>query len=446
MTTRAHRVAVIGAGYVGLTTAACLASLGHRVRCADRDTALIERLRRGQVHILEPGLEDLVCEGLAAGSLRFDGTACDAVAEAESVFLCLPTPAGPAGTPDVSAVMTVTAQIADALGEAAALIVKSTVPPGTAARITALLHRTDVLVISNPEFLREGNAVLDFLHPDRIVIGCDTDGAAGRVAVLYAKIAAPVVFTSTASAELAKYAANSFLALKLSYINEIADLCERTGADIGEVRQVLGHDPRIGASHLRPGPGWGGPCLPKDLTALLHVASAVGSELGLLQAAQAANRRQQRRVVAKASEALGGSLVGKRIALLGLTFKAGTADLRESPAIAVATLLAAKQARVIGYDPAARTSVAGISAAQDPYEAVTGADAAVILTDWPEFRILDWTRIGRLMAGDVVIDTRNQLDPAALDRAELTWIGMGSGGPNSGKRSRSTRSTEAVCR
>lgn len=264
------RISVIGAGYVGLTTAACLASLGHRVRCADRDAALIGRLRHGQIDILEPGLCALVTEGLAAGRLRFDVGTHDAVTDAEAVFLCLPTPAGPGGASDVTAVMTVAAEIADELPHRSAVVIKSTVPPGTAARIAALLGRPDVVVVSNPEFLREGTAVADSLRPDRIVVGCDIDGTGERIARLYAKLPVPVVFTSTASAELAKYAANCFLAVKLSYINEVASLCERTGADIREVAEVLGHDPRIGACYLSPGPGWGGPCLPKDTQAVLQ--------------------------------------------------------------------------------------------------------------------------------------------------------------------------------
>lgn len=430
MTRPASEVAVIGAGYVGLTTAACLASFGHHVRCADRDAALIGRLRRGQIHILETGLGDLVSEGLSTGCLRFDVGARDAVAGAEVVFLCLPTPAGAGGAPDISVVLAVVTQIAGALPAGATVVVKSTVPPGTAAQIESLLGRPDVAVVSNPEFLREGTAVADFLRPDRIVVGCDHDGAAERVAGLYAKLEAPVVFTSTASAELAKYAANSFLAVKVSYINEVAALCERTGADIAEVTQVLGHDPRIGASHLRPGPGWGGPCLPKDVRALAHVAATAGSEFGMLQAALAANQRQQRMIVAKARLALGGSLAGARIALLGLAFKAGTADLRDSPAVTVAELLAADQAHVSGYDPTVDASAPGISVSSDPYQAVTDADAAIVLTEWPEFRTLDWARISQLMAGDTVIDTRNLLDLTVLDRAGLRWYGMGRPSPS----------------
>lgn len=424
------RVAVIGAGYVGLTTAACLACLGHRVRCTDRDAMLVRRLQRGEVDIIEPLLDTLVAEGLAAGRLLFGVSNLDAVADAEAVFLCLPTPAASAGGPDVSAVMAVSAQIAGALSSGSAVVIKSTVPPGTAVRVAAVVGRPDVTVVSNPEFLREGSAVTDFLSPDRIVVGCDNGAdAAERVAGLYTKVVSPVVLTSTVSAELAKYAANSFLAVKLSFVNEVAELCERTGADIGEVTEILGHDPRIGGSYMRPGPGWGGPCLPKDAEAFLHIGAAAGSALEVLRAAVAANQRQQRRIVDMARLAVGSSLIGARIALLGLAFKAGTGDLRDSPTIAVAELLAAGQAQVTGYDPAVRGSVAGVRLANDPYEAVTCADAVVVLTDWPEFRELDWGRIGQLMAGDTVIDTRNHLDPAVLDRAGLRWRGVGRSHP-----------------
>jgi UDPglucose 6-dehydrogenase len=435
------RVAVIGAGYVGLTTAACLASLGHRVRCADRDAALVGRLLRGKVDIMEPQLDILVAEGLAAGRLLFEVSAPDAVADAEAVFLCLPTPAGHAGAPDVSAVMAVSAQIAGALPNRSTVVIKSTVPPGTAGRVAALVGRPDVAVVSNPEFLREGMAVTDFQRPDRIVVGCDNSAvaAAERIAGLYTKVAAPVVLTSTISAELAKYAANSFLAVKLSFVNEVAELCERTGADIGEVTQVLGHDPRIGESYMRPGPGWGGPCLPKDTQALLHIGAVAGSELEVLRAAVADNQRQQRSIVGRARLAVGGSLIGARIALLGLAFKTGTGDLRDSPAIAVAELLAAEQAQVTGYDPAVRGSVARVRVADNPYEAVTCADAVVVLTDWPQFRELDWERVGQIMAGDTVIDTRNHLDPAALDRAGLRWHGVGRGHLRNGHQSTSLR-------
>lgn len=422
----AQSIAVVGAGYVGLTAAACLARLGHRVCCADNDFALVSQLRRGQVGLAEPGLAELVRSGLATGTLTFTADARDAVTGADAVFLCLPTPAGPGGAPDLADLALVVTEVADALRPGAMLIIKSTVLPGTAAKVGALLGRADVAVAANPEFLREGHAVPDFLHPNRIVIGADGDATARRVLGIYAGLVAPAVITSTVSAELAKYAANCFLAVKLSYINEVAALCEHFGADITQVTTALGDDQRIGSSYLRPGPGWGGPCLLKDAQALLHASARTGSEFALLRAAVASNEQQHQRIVVKTRLAAGGTLIGKRISLLGLAFKAGTCDTRGSPALEVANLLAAEQARVTGYDPAVTSAGAGLTVTGDPYQAVAHAAVVVLLTEWPEFRSLDWPRIRRLMAGDTVIDARNHLDPAALHQAGLRWEGIGT--------------------
>lgn len=423
----ARRVSVIGAGYVGLTTAACLASLGHRVYCVDKDPVLVSRLCRSQVSIREPGLGSLVAAGLTKGRLQFGVGSRAALVGAEVVFLCLPTPPGPGGAPDLSEIESAVTEIAGALPPRCSLVIKSTVPPGTAAKMTCLLGRKDVAVVSNPEFLREGSAVADFLRPARIVVGADTTGAAERILDLYANVAAPVVLTSTASAELAKYAANCFLAVKLSYINEIAELCERFDADIDEVIETLSYDNRIGASHLQPGPGWGGPCLPKDTQAMLHASSTGETEFTLLRAALAANERQHRRIADRTRWAVGGTLAGTRIGLLGLTFKASTNDLRNSPALAVAALLTAEDAQLTAYDPTVCSDVAGITIARDPYQAVTGAEAVVLLTDWPQFQELDWSRVSQLMTGNAIIDTRNHLNPTALNHVGLRWQGIGRG-------------------
>ena len=280
-----RRVAVVGTGYVGLTTGACLASLGHQVVCADIDTAKVERLRRGVVDIVEPGLSELVTEQVSAGRLSFVVGAATAVSagfpgdgagglDAEIVFLCLPTPMGVGGVADLRAVEAVVEETRELLAAGTVVVNKSTVPVGTAGRTAELLDRADVAVVSNPEFLREGSAVHDFLNPDRIVVGCDTAEAAERVAALYARLGAPTVLTDAASAELMKYAANCFLAMKLSYVNAMAELCERVGADIGDVTEGIGYDRRIGQAFLSPGPGWGGSCLPKDTHALLQVEDA----------------------------------------------------------------------------------------------------------------------------------------------------------------------------
>ncbi len=450
-----RRVAVVGTGYVGLTTGACLASLGHQVVCADIDTAKVERLRRGVVDIVEPGLSELVTEQVSAGRLSFVVGAATAVSagfpgdgagelDAEIVFLCLPTPMGVGGVADLRAVEAVVEETRELLAPGTVVVNKSTVPVGTAGRTAELLDRPDVAVVSNPEFLREGSAVHDFLNPDRIVVGCDTAEAAERVAALYARLGAPTVLTDAASAELMKYAANCFLAMKLSYVNAMAELCERVGADIGDVTEALGYDRRIGQAFLSPGPGWGGSCLPKDTHALLQVADAADFEFRLLRATIDTNTRQRQRIVDKVRAAVTGrrtgSLTRVRLGLLGLTFKAGTDDLRDSPALAVAALLRQAGADLVGYDPAlvgdpanpdkvvagvVDGEVEGVPLVSDPLEAAQGAEALVVLTEWPVFRTLDWTTMAGVMKQPVVVDTRNLLDPATLRRAGLTGIGLG---------------------
>lgn len=424
-----RRIAVIGSGYVGLTTGACLASLGHRVICADVDQGKVARLSAGEVSILEPGLPELVAEGLAAGRLQFVVGAAAAVEEAEVVFLCVPTPMGNGGGADLSAVEAVITEVRSLLPPGCVVVNKSTVPVGTAARTAQLLGRPDVAVVSNPEFLREGSAVHDFLNPDRIVVGCDAQDAAERVAALYARLGAPTVLTDAASAEMVKYAANCFLAMKLSYVNAIAELCERSGADVLDVTEGIGYDRRIGQAFLQAGPGWGGSCLPKDTHALLQVCAAVNFDFPLLQASLDTNTRQQHRMVDKVRDAVGGSLAGQRVGLLGLTFKAGTDDLRDSPALTVAALLAAEGADLIGYDPAVPVAVSGITddlqVTDDPLKVASGAAVLVVLTEWPEFRLLDWGRIAELIERRIVIDTRNLLDADVLRRVGFEVRGIG---------------------
>ncbi|HTF54355.1 MAG TPA: UDP-glucose/GDP-mannose dehydrogenase family protein, partial [Pseudonocardia sp.] len=384
-----RRIAVIGAGYVGLTTGACLASLGHRVVCADVDAEKIARLRDGDVDILEPGLTELVAEGMAAGRLSFVLGAREAIAPVgaveepvEVMFLCVPTPMGEGGAADLAAVEAVAHEVRDLLPRGCVVVNKSTVPVGTAARTRQLLGRRDVAVVSNPEFLREGSAVHDFLNPDRIVVGCDQQDAAERVAALYSRLGAPTLLTDAASAELVKYAANCFLAMKLSYVNAMAELCERLGADVQEVTEGMGYDRRIGQAFLKPGPGWGGSCLPKDTHALMQICDAAGFEFPLLDASLQTNQRQSGRMVAKVRAAVGGSLAGKRIGLLGLTFKAGTDDLRDSPALAVAAGLLAEGAELTGFDPGCPAPVAGltdgITVADEAMAAAKDADAIVV--------------------------------------------------------------------
>ncbi|HEY2204282.1 MAG TPA: UDP-glucose/GDP-mannose dehydrogenase family protein [Pseudonocardia sp.] len=437
-----RRIAVIGTGYVGLTTGACLASLGHRVVCADTDRDKIARLREGSVAILEPGLAELVTEGMAAGRLSFVVGARDAIAPVgdeagedgagepvEVVFLCVPTPMGSGGAADLGAVEDVAHEVRDLLPRGCVVVNKSTVPVGTAARTKALLGRRDIAVVSNPEFLREGSAVHDFLNPDRIVVGCDHQDAAERVAALYSRLGAPTLLTDAASAEMVKYAANCFLAMKLSYVNAMAELCERLGADVHEVTEGMGYDKRIGQAFLRPGPGWGGSCLPKDTHALMQISDAAGFHFPLLTASLETNARQRDRMVDKVRAACGGSLAGKRVGLLGLTFKAGTDDLRDSPALTVAAALHAEGAELAGFDPGCRDGVPGltdhIAVTDDPMVAAKDADVVVVLTEWAEFRALDWPALARVAGRRTVVDTRNLLDPDVLRRAGFSWVGVG---------------------
>jgi UDPglucose 6-dehydrogenase len=430
----ARRIAVIGSGYVGLTTGACLASLGHRVVCADIDAAKVARLREGIVDILEPGLAELVVENRAAGRLEFVVGAREAVSggdgeAVEIVFLCVPTPMGAGGAADLAAVRAVAEEVRHLLPSGCVVVNKSTVPVGTADATRRLLNRRDVAVVSNPEFLREGSAVHDFLHPDRIVVGSDAQDAAERVAALYSKLGAPTVLTDAASAELVKYAANCFLAMKLSYVNALAELCDVLGADVGDVTEGMGHDRRIGQAFLRPGPGWGGSCLPKDTHALVQVAAAAGIDVPLVSASIATNERQQGLMVDKVRAAVGGDLAGRRLGLLGLTFKAGTDDLRDSPALAVAGRLQAEGAELTAYDPGCPAAVAGVTDAvtvvDEPLLVAKGADALVVLTEWPEFRTLDWSAVAASLTRRVVVDTRNLLDPDVLRRAGISWVGVG---------------------
>jgi UDPglucose 6-dehydrogenase len=408
------------------------------VVCADVDAEKVKRLSSGEVDILEPGLADLVQEGLAAGRLSFVLGAAAAVegrAEgAEVVFLCVPTPMGVGGVADLSVVESVLEEIGPLLPPGSVVVNKSTVPVGTAERTAELLERDDIAVVSNPEFLREGSAVHDFLNPDRIVVGCDTQDAAEKVAALYARLGAPTVLTDAASAELVKYAANCFLAMKLSYVNSLAEMCDRLGADISDVTEGMGYDKRIGQAFLQPGPGWGGSCLPKDTSAMLQLADAADFEFRLIRATIDTNNRQRQRMVEKVRLAVtgkkGGSLSKVRLGLLGLTFKAGTDDLRDSPALAVAALLRQAGAKLTAYDPAlrsgdARADLDGITVVDDPYRAAEGVEALVVLTEWPEFRGLDWAKLAEVVNRPVVVDTRNLLDPDVLRRANFEWNGLG---------------------
>jgi len=426
-------IVVVGAGYVGLTTGACFAHLGHTVVCADVDEDKVARLAKAEVPILEEGLPALVAQGLASQRLRFVVGASAATASAEFVFLCVPTPQGDDGSADLSAVDAVAREVAPLLRPGTVVVNKSTVPVGSTARVARVLAEagavSDVGVASNPEFLREGTAVRDFLHPNRIVIGADDAAAAVRVSDLYRGVQAPILVTDSTSAEMIKYASNAFLATKVSFVNAIANLCEAVGADVREVALGMGYDPRIGFEFLHPGPGWGGSCLPKDTAALLHTASGAGYDFSLLRGAVNVNEQQHERIVAKIRAACGGALEGVRIALWGLTFKANTDDLRDSPALAIARRLLTEGARVRAYDPVAGEPAAAalpeLEVVADPYDACRDASALAVLTEWDEFRWLDFARVAGALAASNVVDARNVLDPAAMRRLGFSYQGVG---------------------
>jgi UDPglucose 6-dehydrogenase len=429
------KVGVVGSGYVGLTSAAGLAHLGHDVIAADIDAERIARLNKGDVPILEEGLPRLVAEGLASRRLRFVVGAANAARDADLVFICVATPQGPDGAADMSFVEQACREIAPVLRPGTVVVNKSTMPVGSSRFVQRILHEAAggqldrVTVASNPEFLREGQAVRDFLSPDRIVIGCDDPAAAVVVTDLYRAMRAPVIVTDPASAEMIKYASNAFLATKISFINAIANLCEAVDADVREVALGMGYDPRIGFQFLHAGPGFGGSCFPKDTAALLHTATRHGYDFALLQGVLDVNRAQYEHMVHKIVNAAGGSVAGATIAVWGLTFKADTDDLRDSPALHIVEQLLARGATVRAYDPAAGErageQLADLVVCTDPYDAAEGAQVLAVLTEWDEFRWKDFDRVRALMAQPSIVDARNMLDPAALRRRGFTYVGVG---------------------
>ncbi|WP_419932658.1 UDP-glucose dehydrogenase family protein [Candidatus Poriferisodalis sp.] len=448
-----HRILVVGAGYVGLTTAACFAHLGHDVICADIDRAKVASLSAGIVPIRENGLDRLVRDGIAQRRLRFVISAEAVAAACDFVFVCVPTPLRADGETELSYLMAALDSVASRLQPGSVVVTKSTVPVGTAPKIAAALGRTDVALASNPEFLREGSAVADFLAPDRIVIGADDPSVARRVAELYGDVEAPVILGDPTSAETVKYAANAFLAAKVSFVNALAAVCEAVGADVDTVLAGVGTDHRIGSAYLQPGPGWGGSCLPKDTRALVSVANDAGYVFDLLEGVIAVNEQQLDRVVAKVARMVADGpnervdpdsgdgavrppdLHGITVAVMGLTFKAGTDDLRGSPALRVVDRLSATGARLVAYDPAvgdlddhpdmASQLPAALGVRGSVYEALNGADVAVVLTEWPEFAALDWPRAASLMTAARIVDARNLLDPIELRAAGFAYEGLG---------------------
>ncbi len=417
-------IAVIGTGYVGLTTGACFAHLGHRVICADIVADKIERLRRGDIPIHEARLEQIVREHLDDGNLSFVLGSEGAVTEADFVYLCVPTPQSADGSADLSHLKAAASEISANLKPGAIVVNKSTVPVGSTLLVEQALGRSDVAVVSNPEFLREGTAVDDFLHPDRVVIGADDQAAASRVASLYAGVRAPIMVTDPASAEICKYASNAFLATKLSFTNAVAALCEAVGADVNDVLLGMGYDHRIGHEFLRPGPGWGGSCFPKDSQAIISIAEDAGYDFSLMRGVIAVNEQQFDRVVDKVESVV--DLAGITVAVLGIAFKANTDDTRQSPALEIMKRLVAKGARVKAYDPAVTSvDLDGIEVEADAYAACEGASAIVIATEWDEFKWLDLDKIAEVVSERNVIDARNLLDRGALRRRGFTYQGVG---------------------
>lgn len=423
-----NTIAVVGTGYVGLTTGTCLAHLGHDVTCIDTDVAKVGRIEAGDMPIAEDGLAELVAEGRSAGRLRFTSDLAAGVQGREFVLLCVPTPQAEDGSADLSFITSAAAAIAPHLVDGAVVINKSTVPIGATQIVADALGRADVSVVSNPEFLREGHAVSDFLNPERVVVGADDESVAFRVASLHMRLSAPLLVTDPASAELIKYASNSFLALKLSYVNAIAAVAEAVDADIDDVVKGLGLDSRVGARFLQPGPGWGGSCLPKDTSALIRIAEDAGYDFTLLKDVVSVNRNQFDRVVAKTREVLGTPIDGRRLAVWGLTFKAHTDDLRDSPAVEIVRRFVAEGAEVVAYDPeveAGASVVEGVTVVDGAVAACQNADALVVLTEWPAFGRVDLDRVAAALRAPRMVDTRNVVDRLALKRRGFTYRGIG---------------------
>jgi UDPglucose 6-dehydrogenase len=420
-------IAVIGTGYVGLTTGAYLAHLGHQVVCADVVPEKVEALQKGEIPILEDGLDELVKAGVDGGRLQFVLGEAAAIkkSDAEFIFLCVPTPQGDDGSADLSYIEAAARNLGPVLKSESVVINKSTVPVGSTLVVERALGRGDVAVVSNPEFLREGSAVHDCLHPDRIVIGSEDQAAAIRVASLFSEIKAPVIVTDPASAETIKYASNAFLATKISFVNAIANLCEAVGADVRDVVVGMGYDRRIGFEFLKPGPGWGGSCFPKDSRALVRIAEDNGYDFALLKGVIEVNDEQFDRMAAKVVKMAGGSVEGKRVAVWGLTFKARTDDVRRSPSLEVIERLQAKGAKIRAYDPAAKETPEGVERAADPYAACEAADVLVVLTEWDELRWVDFEKVAGLMTDARIVDCRNLIDPAAVRRKGFQYEGLG---------------------
>jgi UDPglucose 6-dehydrogenase len=440
------RIAMIGTGYVGLVSGTCLADFGHHVTCVDKDQAKIEGLLAGRMPIWEPGLEALVKANVERGRLEFTCDLGQAVEGAEAVFIAVGTPSRRGdGHADLSFVFAAVEELAGLLKGPIVVVTKSTVPVGTGDRIAALLKEKGapegVSVASNPEFLREGAAIADFKHPDRILVGAEDDHARDVLAEIYRPLflnRAPLLFTGRRTAELTKYAANAFLATKISFINEMADLCEAVDADVQDLARGIGLDNRIGPKFLHAGPGYGGSCFPKDTLALLRTAEEAGVEQRIVSTVVEVNDRRKEAMAGRVEDALGGSVAGKRIAVLGLTFKPNTDDMRDAPSIPLVKGLLDGGASVVAFDPVGREQaekvLPKIDYAGSAEAAAEGADALVIVTEWDEFRALDLDEIAKRMRGTALVDLRNVYDPAEAREAGLIHFGVGRGRLGSNSR------------
>ena len=429
-------ICMIGTGYVGLVTGACFAEFGVKVICVDQDAQKVDRLRRGEVPIYEPGLTELVKKGLREGRLSFTTDIAQGVEQSLVLFIAVGTPPRGDGSADLSAVEAVAETIARHMNGYKVVVTKSTVPVGTGERLRAIIGRSqterrDFDVASNPEFLREGAAIEDFMRPNRVVIGAESDHAIAILRDLYRPlylIETPIVITDIATAEMIKYASNAFLATKVSFINEIANLCERVGADVHQVARAMGLDGRIGAKFLHPGPGYGGSCFPKDVLALLSIGKRNGYEFQILQAVDEVNRRQRELMVAKIKAAVG-DLAGTTLACLGLAFKPNTDDIREAPALTILPALQKLGATIRGYDPAAmpeaKKAIAGLVDCADAYDAMKGCDGVILMTEWNQFRNLDLDRVKTLLRRPIFIDLRNVYEPKRMRDLGFSYVGVG---------------------
>jgi UDPglucose 6-dehydrogenase len=441
------RIAVIGTGYVGLVSGACFSAFGVEVVCVDNDASKIARLERGEMPIFEPGLEALVAENVAAGRLHFTTDLRAGVAGAEAVFIAVGTPSRRGdGHADLTHVFAAAEEIGRALDGYSVVVTKSTVPVGTGRRVATILERVrpgaHFDVAANPEFLREGSAIEDFMRPDRVVIGTDSERARAVLRALYRPlylIETPMLFTTIETAELIKYAANAFLATKITFINEIADLCEAVGADVQDVAKGIGLDGRIGRKFLHAGPGFGGSCFPKDCRALVRTAREAERGLEIVETVVRVNDARKRAMADKIVAACGGDVAGKRLAVLGLTFKPNTDDMRDAPSLAILPALAAAGAEICAFDPEgmeeAKKLLPGLCTCADPYEAIEAADALVLLTEWNAFRALDLARVKSLLRTPLVIDLRNIYEPQQMAEAGLDYasIGRPAHGPAPGR-------------